>query len=57
MTSRALRPGLSREHALDLLFELIRPGLYFAFVHRDGWSRNEWLDRTVPMVGASLFGE
>jgi AcrR family transcriptional regulator len=57
ISKRTLRPGLSREYGLDLFFELISPGLYFTFVHSRGWSRDEWLDVTVPMVGGSLFGE
>jgi AcrR family transcriptional regulator len=45
-----LRRGLDRQEAIDLVWTLIEPGLYFQLVHQRGWTEERfqaWLTDTL----------
>ena len=49
------RPGLASEEANDILFVLLGPETYFAFVLGRGWPPRRWRDWTVGMLDAALL--
>ncbi|MCG5212807.1 TetR/AcrR family transcriptional regulator [Streptosporangium sp. KLBMP 9127] len=42
VTKPGARPGVSAEHATDLLFALLSPELYLVLVNQRGWTRRQW---------------
>ena len=44
VSQRALKKGLTREHAADLVWALTEPRLYTALVRERGWSQLEYQD-------------
>ena len=45
-----LRPGLDRQEAIDLIWTVIEPGVYFQLVHQRGWTTERfqaWLTETL----------
>ncbi|GAA4586420.1 TetR/AcrR family transcriptional regulator [Planotetraspora phitsanulokensis] len=42
VTKPGIRPGVTAEHAADLLFGLLSPELYLLFVRDRGWSPDQW---------------
>jgi len=45
-----LRPGLTLEHATDLLLLFVGMDAYHVLVGRHGWSHEQWVDWTVSAV-------
>lgn len=55
IAKRPLRDGLTRERALDLVFEILSPGSYFAFVRQHGWTPPEWQEMVVDVLEHAVF--
>ncbi len=53
---RALRPGLAREEAADLLWAWTGPDAYRLLVTECGWDPDAWTERTTTALGVLLFG-
>jgi AcrR family transcriptional regulator len=53
---RALRRGLDREHAGDLVWVLNDAGLYYMLVHRQGWSPARFQTWLAETLKAQLLG-
>jgi AcrR family transcriptional regulator len=51
-----LVPGMSLEHARDLLLLLVGTDAYAYLVDERGWSHAEWVDTTAKLIAEQLFG-
>ncbi|NIJ11929.1 AcrR family transcriptional regulator [Saccharomonospora amisosensis] len=51
------RPGVSAEHAADLLYGLLSPELYLVFVRDRGWSSARWEDWARATLQAQLCAD
>jgi AcrR family transcriptional regulator len=54
---RGLRPGLSREHAIDLVWAIASPEMYDLLVLQRGWSPAECAAWAADAITAALLGE
>jgi AcrR family transcriptional regulator len=52
-----LRPGLTLEHATDVLLLFVGMDAYHALVEDRGWSHKEWVNWTVAAVAEQVFGQ
>jgi hypothetical protein len=51
----ALRPGLDVEQARDIAFVLGNAETYLQFTDVCGWTADEWQERTVATLAATLL--
>src|SRR5215471_6685686 len=54
---RGLRPGMSREHAVDLVWTIASPETYDLLVLQRGWSPAECAAWAADAITAALLGE
>jgi AcrR family transcriptional regulator len=54
---RGLRPGISREHAVDLVWAIASPETYDLLVLQRGWSPAECAAWAADAITAALLGE
>jgi len=52
---RGLRPGLSREHAIDLVWAIASPEVYDLLVLQRGWSHAECAEWVAGSIAAALL--
>jgi AcrR family transcriptional regulator len=52
---RGLRPGLSREHAIDLVWAIASPEVYDLLVLQRGWSHAECAEWVADAIAAALL--
>jgi AcrR family transcriptional regulator len=50
-----LKPGLSEDEALDIMFNLLSPQSYQAFVITRGWSDQRWAELVKEIVPEAIF--
>jgi AcrR family transcriptional regulator len=56
-TRQPLRQGLRHRDARDILFVVLGPETYRAFVHERQWSVTRWVRWTVDVLAQDLFGQ
>ncbi|GAA1282604.1 TetR family transcriptional regulator [Planotetraspora silvatica] len=54
VTKPGILPGVTAEHAADLLFGLLSPELYLLFVRDRGWSPDQWEHWSFETLTAQL---
>ena len=54
-TTGALRPGLSVDHATDLILGLTSPALYQTMTAEHGWDDRQWADTLTELLACSLL--
>ncbi|MEW9528566.1 TetR/AcrR family transcriptional regulator [Microbispora sp. NPDC049125] len=52
-----IRPGVTAEHAADLLFGLLSPELYLLFVRDRGWSPGRWESWAYDTLSSQLLSD
>jgi len=54
-TTGALQPGLSVNHATDLILGLTSPALYQSMTAEHGWDHRQWADTLTELLACSLL--
>ena len=52
---QALRPGLTVQHATDILFCLVSPEVYLSFTAQRGWTPDQWAQWASHTLTATIL--